>query len=95
MSPYQGKINKGNVKKKRKEQINRRGKSKVEPGGLVERCERVHVSNLGPGHGPHLRGGVELHGARAQRNHGITKRHVFVLESFFIITLTPQERERE
>ena len=37
--------------------------------GLVERGERVDVRELGPGHRLHLGGGVELHRARAERDH--------------------------
>ena len=33
---------------------------------------------LGPRHRLHLGGGVELHGARAQRDHGPVERHVVV-----------------
>ena len=46
--------------------------------GLVERGERVDVGELGPGHRLHLGGGVELHRARAQRDHRPVERHVLV-----------------
>ena len=36
---------------------------------LIGRCKGVHVGKLGPRDGNHLAGGIELHGARAQRNH--------------------------
>ena len=45
---------------------------------LVGRGEGVHVGKFGPGDGNHLAGGVELHGARAQRDHAAVQRQVFV-----------------
>ena len=47
---------------------------------LVLRGQRVDVGELGPGNGLHLRGRVELHGARAQRNHGAIQRQILVRE---------------
>ena len=38
-------------------------------GGLVLRREGVEVGELGPGDRDHLGGGVELHGAGAERDH--------------------------
>mmetsp|Transcript_25440 Transcript_25440/g.63819 ORF Transcript_25440/g.63819 Transcript_25440/m.63819 type:complete len:610 (+) Transcript_25440:1381-3210(+) len=38
--------------------------------GLVARHERVNVGELTPAERSHLRGSVQLHGARAQRDHG-------------------------
>ena len=45
---------------------------------LVGRREGVGQGELGPGDGDHLAGGVELHGARAQRDHGAVQRQVLV-----------------
>ena len=36
---------------------------------LIRRCKGVYVGKFRPGNGQHLCGGVELHGAGAQRNH--------------------------
>jgi hypothetical protein len=47
---------------------------------LVGRRERMHVGELGPGDRDHLARGVELHGARAQRDHGAVQRQVLVRE---------------
>jgi hypothetical protein len=47
--------------------------------GLVERRERVQRGELRPGDRQHLGGGVELHGARAERDHGAIERQVLVL----------------
>ena len=38
------------------------------------------LRKLGPGDGNHLAGGIELHGATAQRNHAAVERQVFVAE---------------
>ena len=46
--------------------------------GLVAGRERVDRSELGPGHRDHLGGGVQLHGARAQRDHGAVQGQVAV-----------------
>ena len=40
----------------------------------------MHIGKLGPGDGNHLAGGVELHGARAQRNHAAIERQIFVAQ---------------
>ena len=48
---------------------------------LVGRGKRVHVGKLGPGDGNHLAGGIELHGATAQRDHAAVQRQVFVAEA--------------
>ncbi|MND54634.1 hypothetical protein D3C80_456970 [compost metagenome] len=45
---------------------------------LLSRCERVQVAELGPGHRNHFAGGIELHGARTQRDHGAVQRQVLV-----------------
>ena len=45
---------------------------------LIGRCKRVQVGKFGPGDGNHLAGGVEFHGARAQRDHAAVQRQVFV-----------------
>ncbi len=37
--------------------------------GLILRHKRVQVGELRPGDGNHLAGGIELHGAGAQRDH--------------------------
>mmetsp|Transcript_6016 Transcript_6016/g.23375 ORF Transcript_6016/g.23375 Transcript_6016/m.23375 type:complete len:875 (+) Transcript_6016:760-3384(+) len=47
---------------------------------LVVRCERVDVGELGPRHGDHLRGGVQLHGARSEADHRRVQRQILVLE---------------
>ena len=39
------------------------------------------MRKLGPGDGNHLAGGVEFHGARAQRNHAAIQCQVFVAEA--------------
>ena len=39
-------------------------------GGLVGGGEGMEVAELGPGDGDHLAGGVELHGAGAEGDHG-------------------------
>ncbi|MCY1419456.1 hypothetical protein D9M71_350460 [compost metagenome] len=49
-------------------------------GGLGRRGERVQLGKAGPGDGDHLAGGVELHGARAQRDHRLVQRQVLVLQ---------------
>ena len=49
-------------------------------GALLQRGKGVHVGELGPGDGDHLAGGVELHGARAQRDHAPVQRQVLVRE---------------
>ena len=46
--------------------------------GLVGRRERVDVRELGPRHRQHFCGGIELHGARAQRDHRAVEREVLV-----------------
>jgi hypothetical protein len=51
---------------------------------LVERGEGVHLRELGPGDGNHLGGGVELHGAGAERDHGVVQRQVAVLQALQI-----------
>ena len=47
-------------------------------GGLIERGEGMDLPKLWPGDGLHLARGVELHGARAERNHGAVEREVTV-----------------
>ena len=49
--------------------------------GLVERCERVHSGELDPGDGLHLRRRVELHRARAERDHRAVERDVAITET--------------
>ncbi len=51
---------------------------RVVAGQLVERREGVQVGEFRPGDGDHLAGGVELHGARAQRDHRAVQRQVLV-----------------
>ena len=48
---------------------------------LVERGEGMHLGELGPGHRDHLGGGVELHGAGAERDHRVVQRQVAVLQA--------------
>ncbi len=50
-------------------------------GGLVDRDERMDVAELGPGDRHHLRGGVQLHRARAERDHRAVERQVTVAEA--------------
>ncbi|CEI74776.1 Uncharacterized protein PAE221_00336 [Pseudomonas aeruginosa] len=45
---------------------------------LLGRGERVQVAEFGPGHRDHLAGGVQLHGAGAQRDHRAVQRQVLV-----------------
>ena len=45
---------------------------------LISRGKGVHMGKLGPGDGDHLAGGVELHGAAAQRDHAAVQRQVLV-----------------
>ncbi len=45
---------------------------------LVGRHQRVDLRELRPGHRDHLGGGVELHGARTQRDHRAVHRQVLV-----------------
>ena len=49
--------------------------------GLVSRHKGVQGGELGPGDGHHLGRGVELHGAGAQRDHGVRQRQVPVLQT--------------
>ena len=49
--------------------------------GLVGRRERVQVGELRPGDRLHLGGGVELHRARAERDHAAVEREVAVGEA--------------
>ncbi|KAI6753363.1 hypothetical protein HG531_005532 [Fusarium graminearum] len=49
-------------------------------GSLLDRGEGVDVVDTGVGNGEHLGGGVELHGARAQRDHGVYERDILRLE---------------
>ena len=48
--------------------------------GLVARRERVHVRELAPRHRHHLGGRVELHRARAERDHRAVERQVAIGE---------------
>ena len=50
------------------------------PGGLIVGCEGMHVRELGPGDRFHLRGGVELHGARPERDHRAIEREITIGE---------------
>ena len=50
-------------------------------GGLGFRGEGVDGGELRPGDGFHLGGGVQLHGARAQRDHGAVQGEVAVREA--------------
>ena len=40
----------------------------------------MQVGQLGPADGDHLAGGIQLHGAAAQGNHGVGKGQVLVLQ---------------
>ena len=46
--------------------------------GLFGRRQRMDVREFRPRHRDHLGGGVELHGARAQRDHGAVNRQILV-----------------
>ena len=46
--------------------------------GLLARRERMQVAEFRPGQRDHLGGGVELHGAGAERDHGAVEREVAV-----------------
>jgi hypothetical protein len=48
--------------------------------GLTRGCERVQTGKLGPGDRQHFTGGVELHGAGTERDHGSGQRQVAQLE---------------
>ncbi len=52
------------------------GDQLVVAGHLVARCEGVDRAEARPRHRDHLGGGVELHGARAQRDHRPVQRDV-------------------
>ena len=47
---------------------------------LLARRERMQVAEFRPGQRDHLRGGVELHGAGAQRNHRAVEREIAIAE---------------
>ncbi len=47
-------------------------------GALLGGGERVQVAELGPGYRDHFAGCIELHGARAERDHGAVQRQVLV-----------------
>ena len=48
--------------------------------GLLAGCERVHIGKCAPGDRDHLGGGVELHGAGTEWNHGPIQRDITLLE---------------
>jgi hypothetical protein len=48
--------------------------------GLLNGGKGVHVGDAGVRDGKHLGGGVELHGAGTQRNHGVHQRNILGLE---------------
>mmetsp|Transcript_126480 Transcript_126480/g.219147 ORF Transcript_126480/g.219147 Transcript_126480/m.219147 type:complete len:549 (+) Transcript_126480:1398-3044(+) len=48
---------------------------------LLDGDEGVQVAELGPGDGEHLAGGVQLHGARAQRDHGGVESQILALQA--------------
>ena len=50
-------------------------------GRLVDRRERMQARELRPAHRHHLRGGVQLHRAGAERNHRRVEADVLVLEA--------------
>ena len=47
---------------------------------LLSRCKRVDLTELGPGHGDHLARRVELHRARAERDHRVDEAQVLRYE---------------
>ncbi|KAF1060951.1 MAG: hypothetical protein GAK45_02373 [Pseudomonas citronellolis] len=47
---------------------------------LCSRCKGMQQGKARPGDGNHFAGGVEFHGARAQRNHRLVQRQVLVLQ---------------
>ena len=53
----------------------------ADAAGLLVRRERVHLGELGPGHRHHLGGRVELHRARAERDHAAVEGEVAVGEA--------------
>ena len=53
-------------------------KKQVVAAGLVGGGERVQIGKARPGDRQHLRGGVELHGARAQRDHAVDQAVVLI-----------------
>ena len=50
-------------------------------GDIFERGVRVDVCEVGPRHGDHLGGGIQLHRARTKRNHRAVECEIFVGES--------------
>ena len=52
--------------------------------GLLARGKGVDFGELGPGNRQHFAGGVELHGAGAERNHTAVHRQIAVFEFFQI-----------
>ena len=48
---------------------------------LIHGRKRVHVAEFWPRHRHHLGGGVEFHGAAAQRNHCVVERQIAVLQA--------------
>ena len=55
-------------------------KQRVIARGLLARRERMQLAEFRPGQRDHLRGGVELHGAGAQRDHGAVEREIAIAE---------------
>ncbi len=51
------------------------------PGRLLARRKRMNPAELAPGDRNHLRGSVQLHGAGAERDHGVHERQVLLLEA--------------
>ena len=48
--------------------------------GLCQGCKGMQLAKFGPGDRDHFGGGVELHGAGAQRNHCVVQRQILVLQ---------------
>ena len=48
--------------------------------GLLAGGEGVQAADFGPGHRNHLGSGVQLHGARTERNHAVCQAQVLVFE---------------
>ena len=48
--------------------------------GVLDRGEGMQVAEFRPGNRDHFRGGVELHRARAERNHAVVERQIASLQ---------------
>ena len=52
--------------------------------GLVFRYQRVNVHEAGIAQRSHFLGGIQLHGTRAERNHGVCQRNVLAFQTLDI-----------